>query len=152
MEAAWPASPPQPPGCKAGEGSSGSGAFVHGKGCYMKDTAELTCSPCFASSSRVHFVGRHCLSEPPHTPPTLRHTYTPTPLHPVQESALLLNALAEIGLGFLVILRAFSQGMGSLLLAFVYWTRLKTRYHMPDSRWVGEGCGRAAATRSKPSS
>ena len=51
----------------------------------------------------------------------------------VQGQALVFNAAAEIGVGFLLLVGLVSP-QRSLLLTFVYWKNfLPTRYHTPDA-------------------
>ena len=51
----------------------------------------------------------------------------------VQGQALVFNAGAEIGVGFLLLVGLVTP-QRSLLLAFVYWKNfLPTRYHTPDA-------------------
>ena len=51
----------------------------------------------------------------------------------VQGQALVFNAAAEVGAGFLLLLGLLTP-QRSIMLAFVYWrTFLPTRYHTPDA-------------------
>ena len=53
--------------------------------------------------------------------------------HGVQGQALVFNAGAEIGVGFLLLVGLVTP-QRSLLLTFIYWKNfLPTRYHTPDA-------------------
>ena len=51
----------------------------------------------------------------------------------VQGQALIFNAAAEVGVGFLLLIALVSP-QRQMLLTFVYWNNfLPTRYHTPDA-------------------
>ena len=56
-----------------------------------------------------------------------------------QQSALMLNASAEIAIGFMAFMQLLSPGR-SVSLVFVYWNFLKMRYNCPDAAKYHKQC------------
>lgn len=66
---------------------------------------------------------------------TWKHVYSCmciTPCCCLQRDALVYNAGAEIGTGFLLIIMLFSARR-AILLTFLYWNWLRMRYFSPDA-------------------